>query len=90
MSQAPPSQQISACSLWQGVSWIFLPKEVRLFWDTSAELDGDKAFFVAIRCCFAIYPHISSLNAILLFSFPVFPFIWEMKTKPLTEKTHPL
>lgn len=34
----------------------FLPEEVSLFCDISAAFDGDKAFFVAIRCCLTIYP----------------------------------
>lgn len=38
------SQEISAWSLWQGVSWIFLPKEVKLFCDTCAGFDGDSVF----------------------------------------------
>lgn len=49
VSQAPSSQWVSAWALWLGVSWIFLPKEVSLFWNTCAGFDGVQSFFCGYR-----------------------------------------
>lgn len=90
-AQAPPSNQISAWSLWQGVSWLFLPKEVCLFCDTCAEFDGDKACFVAIRYCFTIYTPciiVERKFAVLLSWFPF--HVGDEKQIPDGKKTHPV